>query len=139
MPEIGGDHDIGAGQLLALSFNDPVKAHIVFECVGAHNVVTARGDGPTQLTATVWSRPVSEAAGSQRHERAGWNGPAPLPPWLAAGSNALAPLGGVKAAIRPVTALRLPGGERIVGPHQPNLLANDRRRHQKLSPLIGRA
>jgi len=51
------------------------------------------------------------------------DGPAPLPPWLAAGSNALAPLAGVKAAIRPVTALPLAGGERIVGPHQPNVLA----------------
>ena len=29
--------------------------------------------------------------GSQRHERAGWNGPAPLLLSLAAGSNALAP------------------------------------------------
>ena len=71
----------------------------------------------------VWPRPVSEAAGSQRQERAGWNGPAPLPPLLAAGSNALAPLGGVKAAIRPVTPRPLSGGERIVGPHQPKLLA----------------
>src|SRR5262245_60140493 len=40
-----------------------------------------------------WPRPVSVAAGSQRHERAGWYGPAPLPPLLAAGSNALAPYG----------------------------------------------
>src|SRR5215471_17768043 len=49
--------------------------------------------GPTQLTESVWPRPVSVAAGSQRHERAGWNGSAPLPPLLAAGSNALAPYG----------------------------------------------
>jgi len=53
----------------------------------------ATGNGPTQLTESVWPRPVSVAAGSQRHERAGWNGPAPLPPLLAAGSNALAPYG----------------------------------------------
>ena len=42
---------------------------------------------------TGWPRPVSVAAGSQRRERAGWNGRAPLPPSLAAGSNALAPYG----------------------------------------------
>jgi hypothetical protein len=53
----------------------------------------ATGGGPTQLTESVWPRPVSVVAGSQRHERAGWNGPAPLPPLLAAGSNALAPNG----------------------------------------------
>src|SRR5215813_2338097 len=53
----------------------------------------ATGNGPTQLTESVWPRPVSVAAGSQRHERAGWNGPAPLSPLLAAGSNALAPYG----------------------------------------------
>jgi hypothetical protein len=43
----------------------------------------------------------SVAAGSQRHERAGWNGPAPLPPLLAAGSNALAPNGRGKGRDRP--------------------------------------
>jgi hypothetical protein len=53
----------------------------------------ATGGGPTQLTESVWPRPVSVAAGSQRHERAGWSGPAPLLPLLAAGSNALAPYG----------------------------------------------
>jgi hypothetical protein len=53
----------------------------------------ATGGGPTQLTESVWPRPVSVPAGSQRRERAGWNGPAPLPPSLAAGSNALAPYG----------------------------------------------
>jgi CheY-like chemotaxis protein len=47
----------------------------------------------TQLTRTDWPLPVSVAAGSQRHERAGWNGPAPLLSLLAAGSNALAPHG----------------------------------------------
>ena len=36
---------------------------------------------------------MSVAAGSQRHERAGWDGPASLLPSLAAGSNALAPFG----------------------------------------------
>ena len=46
-----------------------------------------------QLRGTVRPRPVSVAAGSQRHERAGWDGPAPLLPLLAAGSNALAPYG----------------------------------------------
>ena len=53
----------------------------------------ATGGGPTQLTESVWPRPVSVAAGSQRHERAGWNGPAPLLPLLSVGSNALAPHG----------------------------------------------
>ena len=55
----------------------------------------APGNGrrTTQLTRTDWPRPVSVAAGSQRHERAGWNGPAPLLSLLAAGSNALAPHG----------------------------------------------
>jgi hypothetical protein len=55
----------------------------------------APGNGwrATQLTGTGWPRPVSVAAGSQRHERAGWNGPAPLLLLLAAGSNALAPHG----------------------------------------------
>jgi hypothetical protein len=46
-----------------------------------------------QLKGTVRPRPVSMAAGSQRHERAGWDGPAPLLPLLAAGGNALAPYG----------------------------------------------
>jgi len=55
----------------------------------------APGNGrrTTQLTRTDWPRPVSVAAGSQRHERAGWNGPAPLLSLLAAGSTALAPHG----------------------------------------------
>jgi hypothetical protein len=63
----------------------------------------ARGGGSTQLTVTVWPRSVSLAAGSQRHERAGWSGLAPLPPWLAlaTGSNALAPLGGVEGRDTP--------------------------------------
>jgi hypothetical protein len=51
------------------------------------------GRRTTQLTRTDWPRPVSVTAGSQRHERAGWNGPAPLLSLLAAGSNALAPHG----------------------------------------------
>ena len=40
----------------------------------------ATGGRPTQLRETVQPRPVRAAAGGQRHERAGWNGPAPLPP-----------------------------------------------------------
>ena len=39
--------------------------------------------------------------GSQRHKRAGWNGPAPPPPVLAAGSNALALCGRGKGRDRP--------------------------------------
>ena len=55
----------------------------------------APGNGrrTTQLTRTDWPRPVSVTAGSQRLERAGWNGPVPLLSLLAAGSNALAPHG----------------------------------------------
>ena len=51
------------------------------------------GRRTTQLTRTDWPRPVSVTAGSQRLERAGWNGPVPLLSLLAAGSNALAPHG----------------------------------------------
>ena len=49
--------------------------------------------------------------GSQRHQRAGWNGPAPPPPVLAAGSNALALCGRGKGRDRPrrQTALKRPG------------------------------
>jgi len=51
------------------------------------------GRRTTQLTRTDWPRLVSVTAGSQRLERAGWNGPVPLLSLLAARSNALAPHG----------------------------------------------
>src|SRR5215472_17016814 len=53
----------------------------------------AAGGGTTHLTAVDLAAAGELAAGSQPHERAGWNGPAPLSPLLAAGSNALAPYG----------------------------------------------
>ena len=79
----------------------------------------APGNGrrSTQPTRTDWPRPVSVAAGSQRHARAGWNGPAPLLSLLAAGSNARAPHGRGKGRDMPRrrTAL-IPAGQQAEGP-----------------------
>jgi hypothetical protein len=42
MPHTGGHLDVGAGKLLAPALHDPVKPHIVFERIGAYEVVVVR-------------------------------------------------------------------------------------------------
>ena len=79
----------------------------------AHNSVRrtpcyGNRSGAPDLTEVSLAAAGERGGGKSAPQRAGSDGPAPLPSLLAAGSNALAPMGGAKAAIRPVAALLSP-------------------------------